>query len=128
MLFIAIRVPPSLLTDMIVHSGSKEAVQIFLADAAKAEAKNKTGWSNDQSGNVKHIDQCTELALQLRDRAEAVDKYLSLTVIAPDEYYKWYGKQLSINSYHTIIMVRIGNELWFVEPSNDKVWLAYNMG
>jgi hypothetical protein len=78
----------------------------------------------DGSGGISFNGQCEDLALQLRDRAMAIGKYLSVQVLNPAEYYKWYGIAVGPNVYHAICMARIGNEFWYVEPSNDKCWRA----
>ena len=75
-------------------------------------------------GKINFNAQCEDFALQLRDRAMAIDKYLSVIALPPEEYKKWYGKRLKSNEYHAICMARIGNEFWYVEPATDEYWLA----
>jgi hypothetical protein len=78
----------------------------------------------DNSGEISFNGQCEDLALQLRDRAMAVGRYLSVQIMDPKEYEKWYGITVGPDVYHAICMARIGNEFWYIEPSNDKQWLA----
>ncbi len=75
-------------------------------------------------GKLIFDEQCEDYALQLRDRAMAIGMYLSIEVLHPIEYEKWYGKLAKPNKYHAISMARIGNELWYIEPQTDKHWLA----
>lgn len=76
------------------------------------------------AGDVKLVDQCEDYALQLRDRAMERNRFMSIIALSPDEYLKWYGKSMAAGSYHAICMARIGNEFWYIEPTNDKAWLA----
>jgi hypothetical protein len=78
----------------------------------------------DDSGKAAFNGQCEDLALQLRDRAMAAGRHLSIEVLNPEEYKKWYGQSVGSGNYHAICMARIGNEFWYIEPSNDKCWLA----
>ncbi len=78
----------------------------------------------DEAGVIKLTNQCEDLALQLRDRAMEQGKYLSVIALSPDEYLKWYGEVRPPGSYHAICMARIGNEFWYVDPSDDRHWLA----
>ena len=78
----------------------------------------------DRQGNINLNGQCEDYALQLRDRAVATGRYLSLEVLDSREYMKWYGQALKANEYHAICMARIGNEFWYIEPQTDKHWLA----
>lgn len=78
----------------------------------------------DSNGTIALNGQCEDLALQLRDRAMAIGRYLSIQVLNPKEYEKWYGLTVRPDIYHAICMARIGNEFWYIEPANDKHWLA----
>jgi hypothetical protein len=78
----------------------------------------------DDAGKAAFNGQCEDLAIQLRDRAMAAGRYLSIQVLNPKEYEKWYGQPVAGVVYHAICMARIGNEFWYIEPSNDKCWLA----
>ena len=78
----------------------------------------------DSDGKIAFNGQCEDLALQLRDRAMSIGKYLSVQVLSPQEYEKWYGVTVGPDVYHAICMARIGNEFWYIEPDNDRHWLA----
>ncbi len=78
----------------------------------------------DNVGGIAFNGQCEDLALQLRDRAMSTGKYLSVQVLSPQEYEKWYGVTVGPGVYHAICMARIGNEFWYIEPDNDRHWLA----
>ncbi len=79
--------------------------------------------TTDSNGAVKFDGQCEDFALQLRDRAMAIGMYLSVQVLHPEEYRKWYPSATT-DAYHAICMARIGNEFWYIEPSTDQCWLA----
>ena len=79
----------------------------------------------DSGGMVNLQDQCEDFALQLRDRAMAQGKYLSVIALHPEEYLKWYGEKRK--DYHAICMARIGNDLYYVEPATDRAWLALHL-
>ena len=64
-------------------------------------------------GVIKFNGQCEDYALQLRDRAMAQGKYLSIIVL-----------EVKDNRYHALCMARIGNEFWYVEPKTDECWLG----
>lgn len=78
----------------------------------------------DSQGQVLLNGQCEDYALQLRNRAMAIGRYLSIEVLHPKEYEKWYGQTVRADQYHAICMARIGNEFWYIEPTTDKCWLA----
>jgi hypothetical protein len=78
----------------------------------------------DSQGQISLNGQCEDYALQLRNRAMAIGRYLSIEVLNPVEYEKWYGQPVRGDRYHAICMARIGNEFWYIEPTNDKAWLA----
>lgn len=76
-------------------------------------------------GVVQLNGRCEDIALQLRDRAMAQGKYLSVQILHSEEYYKWYGKRLPQNNYHAVCMARIDQNFYIIEPDTDKYWLAY---
>ena len=78
---------------------------------------------SDSSGSVKFNGQCEDFAMQLRDRAMAKGKYLSVEVIPPGEYAFQFG--VWGGSYHAMNMAIIGNEFWLIEPQTDRMWQAY---
>jgi hypothetical protein len=106
---------------MLKDWNSVEELEEFLANDDTEEHIILTAGSD---GKINFDGQCEDFALQLRDRAMAINKYLSVIALHPEEYRKWYGKQLKSNEYHAICMARIGNEFWYIEPATDKHWLA----
>lgn len=79
----------------------------------------------NSGGVVKFNNQCEDSAIQLMDNAMAIGKRLSFVPLHRAEYYKWYSKRIDKGHYHAICVALVGdNELWYIEPSNDKVWLA----
>ena len=76
-------------------------------------------------GVVEFNGRCEDIALQLRDRAMAQGKYLSVQILHREEYYKWFGKWIPHNAYHAVCMARIGSEFYIIDPSTDESWLAY---
>ena len=77
-----------------------------------------------KDGVVRFNNQCEDRAIQLRDRAMQQGKYLALVPLHRNEYHKWYGKWIKPDHYHMICGAVIGEEFYYVEPSDDKVWLA----
>ena len=78
----------------------------------------------DSKGELNFNGQCEDYALQLRDRAMAIGRHLSIVALHPKEYEKWYGERLTPSQYHAIAMARIGNEFWYIDPQTDEHWLA----
>ncbi len=78
----------------------------------------------DSQGQIPLNGQCEDFALQLRDRAMVAGMYLSIEVLHPKEYEKWYGQTPRPDRYHAICMARIDNEFWYIEPTNDNCWMA----
>ncbi len=76
---------------------------------------------------------CEDFAVQLQNRAYEIGKRLDTEILAYDEYNKYYGVgkinpgvgTLGINDGHAINKAIVGNEVWFIEPQTDKIWLAY---
>ena len=101
--------------------GSLEQLEEFLASDDTDERIILTA---DSQGKISFDDQCKDFALQLRDRAMARGMFLSIIALHPKEYEKWYDKRLKTERYHAISMARIGNELWYIEPTTDEHWLA----
>jgi hypothetical protein len=100
---------------------SLEQLEDFLRDD---DTDQRIILSADSQGNINFNGQCEDFALQLRDRAMAIGRYLSIQTLDSQEYAKWYGQRLKPNEYHAICMARIGNEFWYIEPQTDKHWLA----
>jgi len=78
-----------------------------------------------KDGTVSFAGQCEDRALQLIDNAAKYGKRLHLVPLSWCEYYKWYGKRIEENRYHTVVGALVGdNEFWYIEPSDDRHWLA----
>ena len=77
-------------------------------------------------GTINFNGRCEVAALQLIDRAAEIGKRLFFLPLSPDEYKKWYGSYPEPRSaYHAIVGALVGdNEFYYIEPSNDRVWLA----
>lgn len=82
----------------------------------------------NQDGIINLNGQCEDFAFQLRERAESIGKRLDTEILNIYDYQRWYGNRPNnITAYdgHYICKAVIGNEVWFVEPSDDSRWLAY---
>jgi hypothetical protein len=106
---------------MLKDWDSLEQLEEFLKND---DTDQKITLTADNTGNINFNGQCEDFALQLRDRAMAIGRYLSIQALHPKEYEKWYGQTAQPNQYHAICMARIGNEFWYIEPQTDKHWLA----
>jgi len=79
---------------------------------------------------------CEDHAIALRDAAALRGKYLGTETLTRAECYK-YNEYLAAtremiwainqSSGHMLCNAIIGNELWFIEPANNKIWKAYNL-
>lgn len=99
---------------------SAEELQAFLeAD----DTDRRISLTTDNTGLVKFSGQCEDYALQLRDGAMTIGRHLSIQVLHPEEFKKWYPNSKE-SAYHAICLARIGNEFWYIEPSTDECWLA----
>ena len=74
-------------------------------------------------GKFKDVD-CENVALQLRDKAREWGRYLDVEILTPQETRKYYGKSLG---YHAINKAVIGNEWWYVDYSENKIWHPLNL-
>ncbi len=81
----------------------------------------------DKDGIVKFNGQCEDADMQLRNRAMQWGRFLSIEVLDTAEYQKWYGGVLPYNNSHAICSAITGNEIWFIEPSTDRHWLAWDL-
>ncbi len=116
--------PPDLRYVVLTDWESPEELQAFLAE----DDSNRHVYLRPDANGVNQLDgQCEDLALQLRDRAMAKGKFLSVIVLHPAEYLKWYGVYPINGEYHAINMAVIGNEFWYIEPRNDKAWAALRL-
>jgi len=64
--------------------------------------------------------QCEEVAFQLRDRAEVWGRRLETELLTKFEIRQYYN--ISTPNYHMINKAIIGNEIWYVDKSFDKMW------
>ena len=100
---------------------SVEELEAFLkADNTDSHIYLKAGGD----GVIKFDGQCEDVAIQLRDRAMAEGKHLEVVPLHRAEYLKWYNEEIEVGRYHAICMAIIGNEFWYVEPSDDRCWRA----
>lgn len=101
---------------------SVDELKLFLeAD----DTDTKVSLKADNSGNVSLEGYCEDRAIQLMDRAAAEGKRLSFVPLHPVEYLKWYGEERGEFQYHAICGALVGtNQFYYIEPSDDRVWLA----
>lgn len=69
--------------------------------------------------------QCENIAFQLRDKAREWGRNLDVEILTPQEYRKYYGKYAGV--HHAINKAVIGNEMWYVDWLENKVWHALNL-
>lgn len=81
----------------------------------------------NEDGEVLLDGRCRVKAEQLRNNAEVIGKRLETESLTRLEYIVYYDKKWEYGRWdrHDICKARIGNLVYFVEPQNDKVWLAY---
>jgi hypothetical protein len=87
--------------------GSLKELEIFLANDKTDE---KIVITLDDSGNTPLAGQCEDWAFTLIKSAERSGKRLHLAIIE-NEY-----------SCHAVCLAVIGNDLYYIEPSDDVVW------
>lgn len=70
---------------------------------------------------------CRPIAEELRDSAEAIGKRLETESLTRTEAILYFdmGQELKPWDRHEVCKALIGNEMWFVEPSTHKLFLAY---
>lgn len=85
----------------------------------------------NKDGVFKFNNQCEDVAFQLRGRAFNIGKRLETETLSRSESLK-YAKHikgdvsgLGVNDGHLLVKAVVGNGVYFIEPSNDEVWLAY---
>lgn len=78
----------------------------------------------DSTGTVSFDGQCEDFAFSLRDRAEAWGRRLEVEILTPYEMNKYYQKG---GKYHAINKAVIGNEWWYVDKKEDKLWNPINL-
>ena len=67
---------------------------------------------------------CEDVAMYLQDEAIEAGYKMSIEMLGRDEYHKWYGEWLDKGRLHAVNSTIIGNEVWFIDFSSEKVWLA----
>ncbi len=67
---------------------------------------------------------CEDFALQLQERATSSGYKMSFQVLNEQGYYEHFGKHLSSGRVHALNLAVIGNNVYFVEPQTDEVWLG----
>ncbi len=75
-------------------------------------------------GSVVFNSSCEERAFQLRGGAFDIGKRLETEDLTPPEYKIWYDDTIANNKRHAICKAIIGNEVWYIEPADDRHWLA----
>lgn len=80
-----------------------------------------------EDGTVSFEGVCRNQAEHLREMAEAIGKRLETESLTRTEAIMYFdiGQELKPWGRHDICKARIGNEMWFVEPGTDKIFLAY---
>lgn len=108
-------------TQRITDWENAEELGIFL----EQDNTNERLFLRAVDGVIGFNNQCEDRAIRLIDNAYKKGKRLHFLPISSDEYEKWYGERLGYNRYHAIVGALVGdNEFWYIEPSNDKYWLA----
>ena len=80
----------------------------------------------NEDGVVAFVDQCEDWAFQLIARAAEKGKRLIFVTINKGQYYQYYKKPLSEGKVHALVGALVGdNELWYIEPTDDRHWLAF---
>lgn len=81
----------------------------------------------DNTGVAKLTGVCEERAFQLRDRAIAEGKRLETEILSYVECvrYSYDMSNVDGNDGHYINKAVIGNGVYYIEPSTDRIWLAY---
>ena len=100
---------------------SLEELQAFLAQDNTSEWLILTASS---SGTVQFDGACEDYAFQLRDRASQIGKRLETELLTKSEYAKYYGEYggLGVNDMHMVNKAVIGNDVYLIEPQDDRVW------
>lgn len=104
---------------------SEEELIAFLADD-DSDHHLYIRLSADGSSSLEN--QCEDRAIRLIDNAQGIGKRLFFIPLHPAEYKKWYGEARPENHYHAICGALVGdNGFYYIEPSDDRVWLAQNL-
>lgn len=65
---------------------------------------------------------CEVRAFQLRDSAEQSGMRIETEILTAQEYQQFYNQTIAPNRAHMICKAFIGNEVWYIEPSTDRIW------
>ncbi len=112
---------------------SVDELKTFLA---KDDSDTHTIFIADENGYIYFNNSCEDGAFQLRNNAFAEGKRIETEILTKQECIKYYKKlglsyadvyYMNIQDSHMICKAIIGNEIWYIEPSTDKIVLAYNL-
>ena len=78
----------------------------------------------DSTGKISFEGQCEDFAFQLRDRARLWGRNLDVEILTPQEFRQYYGRS---GGYHAINKAVIGNEWWYVDKQENKLWHVLNL-
>lgn len=78
----------------------------------------------DSDGTVRFNNRCGLVAQQMQAQAMKEGYLVNVEIIGSTEYQKWYGEPLPYNVTHAVLSAIIGNEVYYIEPSTKKIWLA----
>ena len=78
----------------------------------------------NKEGIVTFNNQCEDRALQLINNAMNQGKRLSFVPLHRAEYLKWYNEEIEEGHYHAIAGALVGDNFWYIEPGDDRCWLA----
>ncbi len=113
---------PVEVTREIIDWSSKEELKAFLE---RDKSDEIVALKADEDGVIEFNGQCEDRALLLIKNAQVEGKRLFFIPLHRVEYSKWYGETLEEGEYHAIAGALVGdNEFWYIEPSDDKCWLA----
>jgi len=95
------------------HFHSVEDLEQFLAKVQE-ETKGVTKFDTD----------CDDRAMSLQQRALEEGCILSLETLTRAEYRQYYGRTIYGGRLHLICNAAIGNELWYIEPRDNRIWIG----
>jgi len=76
------------------------------------------------TANATFNSSCEDRAFRLRRRAFDIGKRLEMEVLTPAEYKEWYGDTIASNRLHAICKAVVGNDVWYIEPADDRHWIG----
>jgi len=118
-----VEVPVEILTQPIDWRDVNELKAFLGSDNTSEVAILKA----NKDGIIQFEGQCKDRAIQLINNAQAVGKRLFFVPLHPAEYLKWYGETLEVGHYHAICGALVGDDFYYVEPSDDNCWLALHL-